>query len=474
MEFVSIDELVPRNHLLRKIEKVIDFSFIRERVKGLYCPNNGRPAIDPVILFKMLFIGYLYGIRSERQLVRDIQVNVAYRWFLRLDLKDKVPDASTLSQNRRRRFNGSSIYQEIFDVIVLRAIRKKMVDGKVLYTDSTHLKASANRNKFKKRHVAKSTKSYLKALDEAVTEDRTKHGKKPLKPEPEKPEVKESRVSTTDPDSGYMVRKGKPEGFFYLDHRTTDGRCNIITDVHITPATVHDSIPYLDRLDRQRERFGFDVESVGLDAGYFTAPICKGLEDRGIFGAIAYRRPNHPKGYLHKSEFVYDQANDCYHCPGLSVLRYRTTSRQGYRQYKSNKKHCKACHLRPRCTTSANRTKLITRHVWQDSVERADANRLSERGKQIYKRRKETVERSFADAKQLHGYRYARMRGLSKVREQGLLCAAVQNMKKIALALCKKGESGPGGRLFWPKCALRGLLQAIRTPFCPITAQNPA
>jgi transposase len=103
LEFVSIDELVPGDHLLRKVERAVDFSFIRERVAGLYCADNGRPAIDPVILFKMLVIGYLFGIRSERQLVRDIQVNVAYRWFLGLTLKDKVPDASTLSQNRRRR-----------------------------------------------------------------------------------------------------------------------------------------------------------------------------------------------------------------------------------------------------------------------------------------------------------------------------------------------------------------------------------
>ena len=135
MEFVSIEELVPTDHLLRKIDKVIDFAFIRERVRDLYCADNGRPAIDPVVLFKMLFIGYLYGLRSERQLVRDIQVNVAYRWFLGFGLTDKIPDASTISQNRRRRFTASTIYQEIFDEIVLQATQRKMVDGTVLYTD---------------------------------------------------------------------------------------------------------------------------------------------------------------------------------------------------------------------------------------------------------------------------------------------------------------------------------------------------
>ena len=153
LEFVSIEELVPGDHLLRKVDRVIDFEFIREKVRDLYCADNGRPAIDPVVLFKMLFIGYLFGIRSERQLVKEVEVNLAYRWFLGFSLRDKVPNHSTFSKNRQRRFRESGIYQDIFDEIVLQAVRRKMVDGKVLYTDSTHLKANANKNKFKKAKV---------------------------------------------------------------------------------------------------------------------------------------------------------------------------------------------------------------------------------------------------------------------------------------------------------------------------------
>lgn len=438
MEFVSIEELVPKDHLLRKIDKVIDFGFIRERVKDLYCADNGRPAIDPVVLFKMLFIGYLYGTRSERQLVRDIQVNVAYRWFLGFGLTDKIPDASTISQNRRRRFAESAIYQEIFDEMVFQAIRRKMVDGSVLYTDSTHLKANANKHKFELQDVQKSTRDYLETLEEDVTRDREAHGKKPLSAQESTPEVKETKVSTTDPDSGYMVREGKPEGFFYLDHRTVDGRHSIITDTFVTPGNVHDSIPYLERLDRQRECFGFDVAAVGLDAGYFTAGICKGLEEREIYGVIAYRRPNHKKGYLRKSDFVYDPSLDCYHCPEGSELTYRTTDRNGYRHYASNPHQCRTCPLQAKCTKSANFTKVITRHIWQEHKEHVNSHRLTEQGKEIYRRRKETVERSFADSKELHGHRYARRRGLGKVFEQCLLCAAVQNMKKIALVVDRK------------------------------------
>lgn len=437
LEMVTIASLVPSDHLLRKIDAAIDFSFIRDRVAHLYCPDNGRPALDPVVLFKMLFIGYLFGVRSERQLMREIQVNVAYRWFLGLRLTDKVADASTLSQNRRRRFADSTIYQDIFDEIVLRAVKGGLVDGSVLYTDSTHLKANANKNKYDLALVSKSRADYLEALDEAIAADRAAHGKKPLKQKAREPDIKETKVSRTDAEAGYMVRDGKPKGFFYLDHRTVDRKHAIITDSFVTPGNVHDSIPYLGRLDRQRDRFGFDVRAVGLDAGYSTAGICKGLEDRGIEGVIGYSRPTHRDGYLRKRDFAYDRQSDGYRCPEGQLLAYATTNREGYREYKSNPAICRSCPLLASCTSSANVTKVITRHVWQESKERVAANRLTPWGKRLYARRKETVERSFADAKQLHGHRYARMRGLARVTEQCLLAAACQNMKKIALILAR-------------------------------------
>ena len=438
LEMVTLESLVPSDHLLRQIDAFIDFEFIRDKVRPLYCIDNGRPATDPVVLFKLLFIGYLYGIRSERQLVKEVQVNVAYRWFLGFSLTDKIPDASTISQNRRRRFAGTTIYQEIFDNIVEQAQAAGLVTGRVLYTDSTHLKASANKNRFDVKEVEVAPKSYLEALDAAVDEDRESHGKTPLKAKDEKPETKESKVSRTDKDAGYMVRDGKPKGFFYLDHRTVDGAHNIVTDSHVTAANVHDSRPYLSRLDRQRERFGFEVEAVGLDAGYMSAALCRGLEEREVYGVIGYRRPNHKKGYFYKREYVYDAKADVYICPAEQRITYNTTNRVGYREYKSEPKICQDCPLLLQCTRSANHTKVITRHVWQDSKERIDQHRLSDVGKKIYTRRKETVERSFADAKQLHGQRYARLRGLDKVREQCLLAAACQNMKRIALVKARK------------------------------------
>ena len=438
LEMVTLESLVPEDHLLRRIDAYIEFEFIRDKVRHLYCIDNGRPATDPVVLFKLLFIGYLYGIRSERQLVKEVQVNVAYRWFLGFSLTDKIPDASTISQNRRRRFAGTSIYQEIFDAIVEQAQSAGLVSGRVLYTDSTHLKASANKNKFDVQEVEVKPQDYLQALDQAIDEDRELHGKPPLKAKPETPKSKAIKVSRTDKDSGYMVRDGKPKGFFYLDHRTVDGSHNIITDSYATPANVHDSRPYLARLDRQRERFGLEVEAVGLDAGYMSAAICQGLEERELYGVIGYRRPNHKPGYFHKHEYRYDAETDAYICPGEQRITYNITNRIGYREYKSDPKVCKRCPLLMQCTRSANQIKVITRHVWQDSKERIDAHRKTDVGQKLYARRKETVERSFADAKQLHGHRYARLRGLDKVKEQCLLAAACQNMKKIAQVQARK------------------------------------
>lgn len=436
LEMVCIEQLVPQDHLLRKVQKHIDFRFIVEKVRGLYSADKGRPSLDPVVLFKMLFIGYLFGIRSERRLVQEIAVNVAYRWFLGLKLTDPVPSASTIWMNRHRRWKDSELCQEIFDEIVRMAIRHGLVDGKVLYTDSTHIKANANKKKYLLQQVPESTRNYMAELDKAIAEDREAHGKKALRRRKEVTErTREIRVSTTDPESGYLCRQGKPECFAYSEHRTVDGKFNIITDVHVTPANVHDSVPYTERIQRQQDVFGFRVEKVALDAGYLTAWNAHWLEQKGIFAVIAHRRFQSVKGMLPKSKFKYDAENDVYHCPGGSILTYRTTNREGYREYKSDPNVCRGCLLRYYCTQSRKAEKTITRHVWQDSLEHLRQNRLSLEGKELYKYRKETIERSFADAKELHGLRYARMRGLARVREQCLLTAAAQNMKKIATVL---------------------------------------
>lgn len=436
-ETITLDELVPEDHLVRQIDAAIDFEFIRDAVAHLYCPDNGRPAIDPVRLIKMMLLGYLFGIPSERRLVKEIQVNVAYRWFLRMALTEKVPDASTLSQNRLRRFNHSDVFQQIFDHIVEQALSRGMANGRVLYTDSTHLKADANPRRAVNEERPVGVSEYLEQLDAAVEADRKKHAKKPLPAVKKISEnavaVKNTKVSTTDPESGFMHRDNKPKGFFYLDHRTVDGKHGIILDTHVTPGNVHDSQPFIGRLERQVARFGLEPVAVGVDAGYFTAAVCHLTQERGIALVPGYRRPHKGQNDFQKKHFRYDETRDVYVCPAEALLVYSTTDRNGYRHYRSDPAVCQRCEQRQRCTQNSKAQKTITRHVWEASKEEANRLRLTKWGKKIYARRKETVERSFADAKQHHGHRYARFRGLSKVQMQCLLAATAQNMKKMAL-----------------------------------------
>ncbi|MDP2182964.1 MAG: IS1182 family transposase [Actinomycetota bacterium] len=438
-EFVTTEELMPANHLLRKLDAVIDFSFINEICRPYYCADNGRPAIEPEILFKMLFIGYLFGIRSERRLVSEVQVNVAYRWFLGYGLTDSIPDASVIWQNRRRRFSGTEVAQSIFDEIVRQAIDAGLVGGEVLFSDSTHLKANANKRRFTEAEVTLSTANYLGDLDADVDEDRECHGKKPLDRDRDDPPppARTIKRSVTDPDSGFMHRDGKPRGFFYLDHRTVDSRASIITDAFVTPGNVNDTVPYIERLTTQIAKFGFSVSAVGLDAGYNTTGICRQLQKLGIQGALGRRRGCYAKDRWGKHRYEFYPGEDAYVCPEGFALHYVTTDRKGYRHYRGQRERCECCAQKGKCLSPAQRVKTIHRHIWEDDKDRCRDFTRTEEGREIYARRKETVERSFADSKELHGLRYARMRGVARVMEQCLLTAAAQNMKKMALTLTR-------------------------------------
>ncbi|CAJ8811510.1 transposase [Burkholderia pseudomallei] len=219
--------------------------------------------------------------------------------------------------------------------------------------------------------------------------------------------------------------------------------------------------------------FDYKVEAVGLDAGYFTPAVCQGLEERGIAGVMGYRTPNHKPGMFYKRQFKYDAYRNEYVCPQGQALPYSTTNRLGYREYKSNAQICGRCPVRSQCTNSAIAVKVVTRHVWERAKERVDARRLTEWGQRIYARRKQTVERSFADAKQLHGHRYARMRGLRKVAEQCLLAAAAQNIKKIAMLLARKRKKGPAGPDWRFVRMLLRLVSGLRCSFDYPLAANP-
>ncbi|MNC12218.1 Transposase DDE domain protein [compost metagenome] len=437
MELVCLDQLVPADHLLRLIEQHVDFSFITEKVRPFYSSNQGRPPVPPIRLFKMMLIGYLYGIRSERMLEKEIQMNLAYRWFLGLGLTEQVPDHSTISWNRNGRFQGTEVFQDIFDEVVRLAMSHHMIAGRLLITDSTHMQANANKNRYTMQFTEETPLAYLEELEQAVHDSRTTHGKKPLPPQ-EEAEPKKRKVSLTDPESGYMMRKGKPEGFFYLDHRTVDHKFNMITDVYVTPGNVNDSTVYMERLNRQLETFGFSdtLEAIALDSGYMTPYICK--QTTPWMTVIAERTTPGKPGLFWKEEFTFDAEKEVYVCPEGQQLTYRTTNRQGYEEYASPKSHCAMCPRLAQCTETQTHQRVIQRHVWEGYKERVRKNRKSAEGEQIYKYRAQTIERSFADAKNLHGYRHCRMRGRTKVQEQALMTAIAQNVKKIARHLAQR------------------------------------
>ena len=209
MELVNMEQMVPEDHLLRKVDRAVDFSFIYDLCAPLYCADNGRPAIDPEILFRMLLVGYLYGIKSEARLEEEINYNIAYKWFCGLDLTDKAPDATTISQNRRRRFRDNNIAEEIFNEILRQCIAKGLVGGAILYTDSTHVKAKANKHKKKLVEVAVTPKAYLSELDAQVDQEREELGKKPFDRDDDAHKGGGSATrmqSTTDPESGQQSR----------------------------------------------------------------------------------------------------------------------------------------------------------------------------------------------------------------------------------------------------------------------------
>ncbi len=242
-------------------------------------------------------------------------------------------------------------------------------------------------------------------------------------------ERKEIKISKIDSDSGYYHRDEKEKGFMYLDHRTVDGLNNFIVDAYVTPGNVHDSKPYISRVEYILNKYGFHTKNVGLDSGYYSWDILESLEKKDIYGVVAYRRFNKAS----QKGFKYNEENDVYVCPIGCVLPLKNIDKLGYKQYHDSKQ-CQGCPLLQSCAGKSNK-KVMRRHIKQEVYERAKDRRLSNHGKQLYARRKTTVERSFADSEQNHGYRYATYRGLAKVQNYVWLSCAVQNMKKMALLL---------------------------------------
>ena len=453
VEIICIEDLVPQDHLLRKIERAVDFKKIYEFIEDLYCADNGRPSIDPVILFKMVLIQHLYGIRSLRRVAEEVSANIYYRWFLGYSINETTPHFSTLSYNFRNRFNAETV-DRIFNWILDEIANEGYLNPEAVFIDGTHIKANANKNKKIKEQVPVAAKRYADELLEEINADREAHGKKPFDDDSKPPKsknqqkknntskkkqkrrkqeakMKEVTKSTTDPESGLFVKGDHKRQFAYEAHTACEMN-GYVVGVEVTPGNVHDSVAFDDVYDEVVEKFP-EVETIVADSAYKTPHICKKIFDDGRVLSTAYKRPMTKAGNHQWYTYVYDEHYDCIICPEYKTLTYSTTNRDGYREYKSNPKVCEHCPTRHLCTASKDFTKTVTKHIWYNYIELAEDVRHTPEYAALYKERKEKIERVFADAKEKHAMRYTPYRGLAAVRNWVKLKFAAMNLKKYAI-----------------------------------------
>lgn len=444
VQFFCMDDLVPKDHILRLVEDAIDWGFIYDLVEEKYSPDQGRPSMDPVTLIKIPMIQYLFGIRSMRQTIKEIEVNVAYRWFLGLDMMDPVPHFTTFGKNYTRRFKDSDLFEQIFERILEECFKHHLVDTKEIFVDATHVKASANINKKQQLRVREEALFYEEQLKKEIDGDRAAHGKKPLKDKDEPPhdgnssgDTKQIKGSVTDPESGWF-HKGDHKQVFAYSVETACDKNGWILGYTVDPGNLHDSRTFKGIYDKLKR---FEIEKLIMDAGYKTPAIAKLLLDDGIDPVFPYKRPLTKDGFFRKHEYVYDEYHDCYICPENKVLSYSTTNRDGYREYKSRSYQCANCPSLEKCTLSREHVKVVMRHVWENYMEICEDIRHTIGIRDLYQKRKETIERLFGTAKESHGFRYTHMQGKAKMLMKVGMTYACMNLKKLAKMMQRMKEN---------------------------------
>ena len=443
---LMIEDLVPENHFLRKLEQLIDFSFIYEETKEFYCHNNGRPSIDPVILVKYLLIGFLYGIESERRLEQEIQVNMAYRWFLGLDLDERVPDHSTISQNRRRRFSGKNLYRSLFVQVVRQCMDKGLVEGKLIVTDSTHIKANASRKSEQVIEVEYHASEYLVKLDDYEQAERSRlenagkiPAKNPTRRHKEKSKIVSKRISRTDPEAGFYKRKGKPEGMHYLAHQSVDAINGIIVDAFATPGNVTDATPYIERIDWIGRELGLVIRETGADSGYDTGMVHQQMLERKIhfYTPLNHEKPQYKSSFT-RSDFSYQPEQDIFLCPegnGLSLKRLQRNEYGIYREYRAEKSDCQSCPLKGQCLTESFPNRRLQVNLFEEAVRQNHSRDRSTRHREVLRLRQIWCEGSFAAQKAHHNLKRLLRRGLEAAQEHCLLSATALNLKRMVKCL---------------------------------------
>lgn len=362
---VTIEDLLPPNHFLRKVEAALDLSFVYEETAHLYSRRYGRPPIDPVVMVKYLLAGFLYGIPSERQIEERSADSNAFRWYLGIDLDERVPDHSTISQLRRRKPAFRKVFRRLFVEVVRQCVEKGLVSGRLAVTDSTHVKANASRNSGYLVEMQEEAGNYWELLDayeeEGLEELTRRTGKRRAKRTKQiKKDKRRSykRASRTDPEAGYMTRPGKPNGFYYLSHQTTDSDCGIITAVTVTPGDVHDSRLYLEQLAYVHKNV-VPLQAAAADSAYDLPLAHRVLDELGIdFFVVPQPAYDRTKAELKRDAFTYDGQQDVYRCPTGKELRpkrlYRSDSGLFW-EYWADRRDCGICLLRDKCLNETDR-----------------------------------------------------------------------------------------------------------------------
>ena len=438
-QMIDIESLVPADHLVRKIEAVIDFEFVRALVKDLYSEEHGRPSIDPVVLVKIIFIQFLFGIRSMRQTIKDIEVNVAYRWFLGYGFTDPIPHFSTFGKNYVRRFADNHLFGTIFQTILTHLIEHGFIKEQTVFVDSTHIKAYANKRHVHNKLVEEDYNKYVKELHQEINEARKAEGKNEI----QFSNLKQIAISDVDPDSG-IFHKGEKEKQLAYSVQTAVDENGYVVGCETTAGNVNDNnaaMPFLDKLTDEHPK----TEHTVMDAGYTSVVLTHMLLNKGVVPIIPYIQPKgkklsntvsgKPEFHYSKFYFKYVEEENYFICPWLKKLMYKGIDSQGYRLYKTGKKDCMNCPYKYKCTTTD--TKTVTRHFLENVKRITREIRLSDLGKELYPKRKYTVERTFAQAKMSHCLGFTLLRGLKKNQDRNLIVFAAANLKKLALFIAK-------------------------------------
>ena len=358
----SIEDHVPENHLLRRIDCFVDLSGIRRFLEPFYS-TSGRPSIDPELMIRMLIVGYCFGIRSERRLCEEVHLNLAYRWFCRLDLGDPVPDHSTFSKNRHGRFRDSDLFRRLFEDVLARCIAEGLVGGDSFGVDASLIKADASRyTKVEAAEwaipekVTRATQEYLDTLDDAAL-----GGATPMQPK---------TLSPSDPAARFTGANGDRAFFAYSTNYLLDLENAVIVDVEATaPIRQAEAGAAQVMIQRAKDRFDLYPESLAADTAYGSADMLGWLvEDEGVEPHIpVFDKSERKDGAFPATDFAYDHKADQYTCPGDKPLKpyWRDISKgrpeygkDGFKRYYARKQDCAACTLKPRCTPNQPTRKI--------------------------------------------------------------------------------------------------------------------